>query len=475
MFTIACKRGGADFTASHLARRCEMSVGRVGDYMKGRIRAQSVEVFERVADALHIPGHTLRIGRRPWENDDIAELPGHRSLIGSTPDISLSAQGIAPLAPYLEELRLLSETSNDSAEVRERAYDRFVELLSRWADSMKRRELLRVLGWAASAVAAKQLHVEFNAEEQTRIAGAFETPSRVDTAIIDHVEGVLWRLIRQDDALGAQATLDTVLAQRNVVRLILPDCPSHLRSRLLSLFSNYSLQAGWVLYDLTDFDGASHYYEHARATSHEAENAELGALALCTMSHLATWRGQPRIGIDHAVAAQGWAAQTNEPRLRAYAADVAARAFALIGQPTACMRELDIAESNLGAHSDEPDQSRMYFYTAGQAAGTRSHCLLQLGDIKGAIKSGEVSLALVDPSFVRNLAFTKLFLGDAYMAAKEIDRATGAIGEAAALTVQNRSARLLERLRSTRQRLSPWQGSTAVRRLDEQLHAYRLS
>jgi len=139
------------------------------------------------------------------------------------------------------------------------------------------------------------------------------------------------------------------------------------------------------------------------------------------------------------------------------------------------MRELDIAEANLSARRDEPDQSRMYFYTPGQFAGTKSHCLLQLGDVHGAIRAGEESLALVDPSFVRNLAFTKLFLGDAYVAAKAIDQAASVIAEAAALALQNRSARLLDRLQSTRRQLNPWERTTAVRRLDEQLHACHLS
>jgi len=70
MFTIAVRRGGAGFTASHIARRCEMSIGRVGDYMKGRMRAQSVAIFERVSDGLHIPGVMLGMGSRPWESDD---------------------------------------------------------------------------------------------------------------------------------------------------------------------------------------------------------------------------------------------------------------------------------------------------------------------------------------------------------------------------------------------------------------------
>lgn len=30
------------------------------------------------------------------------------------------------------------------------------------------------------------------------------------------------------------------------------------------------------------------------------------------MSHLATWQGNPRIGVDHAVAAQGWAKRSDD-------------------------------------------------------------------------------------------------------------------------------------------------------------------
>jgi hypothetical protein len=67
IFRIAIKWGGPGFSPSHLARRCEMSVGRVNDYMKELKHAQSVEVFERVSDSLRIPGAMLGISRREWE------------------------------------------------------------------------------------------------------------------------------------------------------------------------------------------------------------------------------------------------------------------------------------------------------------------------------------------------------------------------------------------------------------------------
>ena len=53
------------------------------------------------------------------------------------------------------------------------------------------------------------------------------------------------------------------------------------------------------------------------------------------MSHLATWQGKPRMGIDHAVAAGEWAKRTDDLLLRAYAADVGPRGLTPLTGSTA--------------------------------------------------------------------------------------------------------------------------------------------
>lgn len=67
IFAIAAQRGGPGFTRSHIARRCEMGVSRVIDYIEGRTQAEKMEVFERVSDGLHIPGAMLGMSPRDWE------------------------------------------------------------------------------------------------------------------------------------------------------------------------------------------------------------------------------------------------------------------------------------------------------------------------------------------------------------------------------------------------------------------------
>lgn len=70
LFSLIMRWGGPGWTASHIGRRCALGLSQIADYRSGRRRATSVEVWERVADGLHIPGQLLQLGERPWESED---------------------------------------------------------------------------------------------------------------------------------------------------------------------------------------------------------------------------------------------------------------------------------------------------------------------------------------------------------------------------------------------------------------------
>ena len=92
----------------------------------------------------------------------------------------------------------------------------------------------------------------------------------------------------------------------------------------------------------------------------------LGALVLCGMSHSATWRDMPRISIDHAVAAEQWTHRTDDLRLRAYAANTTARAYAADGQPGQTDRAVAYIEPSLD--TTEVDESARRLGDAGEIA-----------------------------------------------------------------------------------------------------------
>ncbi len=225
-------------------------------------------------------------------------------------------------------------------------------------------------------------------------------------------------------------------------------------------------------FDLKQFDHAGYYYEDARALAHEAENTGLGAFVLCEMSHLATWQGTPRIGIDHAVAAGQRAERIGDLRLRAYTADVAARAYAADGQRDACLRALDTAHAVLTKVDDQaPSYST---YQEADYISIRGGCHLTLGETDRAISYRQQALKVMDRSFSRDLAMATVGLSEAYVQCKEIDEAARLLGDAADIAVCNSSARLIERLEQAHASMQPWQHTTAVRTLDERLAAYGL-
>jgi hypothetical protein len=348
---------------------------------------------------------------------------------------------------------------------RDRAYDRLVQFLSSWAHTVDRRDVLLVLGWAATSAAALPA---LDGDEQQRIASVISTPSRGDAQTIEHIEAVLWHCRQQDHALGPQAVLNTVLAQRDLARTLVPECPAALRPRMLSALSETSRQAGWLSFDLNRFDNADYYYEDAYALTHEAQNIGLGALVLCEMSHLATWQGKPHIDIDHAVTAGQWATRTDDLRLRAYAADTAARAYAADGQRDACQAALDTAHATLTAGSD-PNPSYVPLYDEATHISFRGECHLILHDAQLAVDYAQQSLKTLNQSCARDVAMTIIDLGQAHAQRKEVDEAARLLGDAGDIAARNSSARLTERLHQGRAMLQPWKHTTAVRQLDDRL------
>jgi tetratricopeptide (TPR) repeat protein len=194
------------------------------------------------------------------------------------------------------------------------------------------------------------------------------------------------------------------------------------------------------------------------------------------MSHLATWQGRPRIGIDHAVAAGQWANRTDDMRLRALSADVAARAYAADGQRDICLTALDTAHTALAAAGDQtPRYVQFYDYDEALHISIRGECHLSLGETDRAVSYAQQSLEILDRSSVRDVAMTIVDLGKAYVQCDEIDEAARLLGDAGDIAARNSSARLIERLRQARADMQPWQHTAAVRTLDDRLASYGLA
>ncbi|MDQ3761136.1 MAG: hypothetical protein M3460_05395 [Actinomycetota bacterium] len=404
------------------------------------------------------------------EPDTALALPSDSAVWATATGLQLPDRIVALLMQYLGSLASSDRDALTTPRERGQAYHQLVLFLRSWAHTMDRRNVLRLLAWAATTASVFPTLV---GDAHQRVVSVLSRSSRVDAQVIEHIDAVLWHCRRQDYALGPQAVLDTVLAQRDLARVLVPDCPADLRPRLLSALSEASRQAGWLSFDLQQFDHAGYYYEDARALAHEAENVGLGAFVLCEMSHLATWRGKPRIGIDHAVAAGQWAQRTDDMRLRAYTADVAARAYSADGQRDACLTALDTAHTALTAAGDhDPSYSG---YTEAVNLAHRGSCHLELSEWQPAAEYIQQSLTSLDRSNIRDKAFFVAHLAMAYVQCNEIDEAARLLGDAGELAARHSSVRLIERLKQGRAELQPWNHTTAVRQLDDRLASYGMA
>jgi tetratricopeptide (TPR) repeat protein len=373
------------------------------------------------------------------------------------------------LAGSLASLACLSSATHIlPTEWEERLYEQLKNVLGEWVEKMDRRKLLGLLGWAAAIIAAAPVS-NLDPDEQERVAQAIAVPSRVDAHVIDHIETMLQHCKRQEDALGPQAVLQTVLAQRQLVDALLTQCPESLRPRLLSVYSSMSSSVGFYCFDLDDPDNAMRYCDQGRAAAQEARNTELAIYALCNMSYFASWQGKVHAGIDFAAAAQNLAGKTDDVLLQVCAAERAGTAYAIDGQYKDCMDKFDKAQAGIVLAGTASPDSPAYWYHEGLIASQQSDCLLRLGRPQEAATKAREGLSLFDDSFVGSLAFCMLRLGTAHLLSGEVEEAARVIGDGAAMTTQNRSVRLTREVRTARGRMEPWRDMQAVRELDERL------
>ncbi|MFC4529664.1 hypothetical protein [Sphaerisporangium dianthi] len=387
-------------------------------------------------------------------------------------------KGILPLQP------LPGPTS--SAELREREYEELVHAFTDWATQMNRRDALALIGAAATSAYASPLVDRANADEARRLAMAGADPDRVDEATLGHIQAVLRHSMRQDDVLGPHAALATVLAQQQlVVSLLAAGVSERMRGKTLSLLADIRRCTAWMLFNLNDFRGAEHHYARARDAAHQAEDDAMCSMVLANWSQLATWRGDPRLGVEHALGAIAWGQRAGSRLLTAYSCDVGARAYAAVVRRTArgerrkdqtrCFRLVDQAQRELhGATADDPGARLVPFYGQGQYLSTKAGCLLDTGDPAQALQVAAGAATGIDPAFVRNAAYLRLKIAQAHLELREIDQACEHLGEAARLAGRNTSPRLVRSVIETREKLSPWHRTRSVAALDERLHAARL-
>ena len=310
----------------------------------------------------------------------------------------------------------------------------------RLGSAVSRRELLSKLSAAFSLAAAAPCFAALDPDGRAQVDRVLPDASSFDEPTLRYCESMMGSLRRQGDTLGPQLTLPSAQGHRDIAYHLAKAAPSNCKQRALSAYAELTQFVGWLCFNMGNYHHAQQYYDDARCAAHDADNVELATYVLCTMSHLATWQGKARVGIDHAIVAQSWAAKTDNPRAAAYAADVAARAYAADQQAVACRNALDVEQAAVAQiTADAGEHSWWYFYDEAFFWATTSSCALHLRDPERALETVSKSLATVDPSNVHNYAFTLLFQSEAFVQKASIAEASQALSTVAILAAPNKS------------------------------------
>jgi tetratricopeptide (TPR) repeat protein len=333
--------------------------------------------------------------------------------------------------------------------------------------------MYRLSAMFAAAATSGPLFDLLDPDEHQHVMRVIQDFSGFDEPTLRYCEGMVNNLARQDNVLGPQLTLHSVMGHRQLAQQLTKAAPAHFQQRAVSVYARMTGRLGWLCFNMGDYQGALYYYDEARSAAHDAKNVDQVVWVLCRMSQLATWQGKPRVGIDHAVAATVWAEQANSPQARAYAADVAVQAYAADNQPDRFREKLDEEYTALQTvNPDEPRAPMWYFYDESCYWRTVGECELTLQQPEAAMNAFDKSLALVDPAHRHNNAFRQLFRAEARIQQAEITEATDIIWNVTQLTSAGRSQRITERITGLRKQLAPWERTKPVRELDKRLVAY---
>ncbi|MGH3801223.1 MAG: hypothetical protein ACRDTD_14010, partial [Pseudonocardiaceae bacterium] len=180
--------------------------------------------------------------------------------------------------------------------------------------------------------------------------------------MINNLAAMLFYCKRLEDKLGPCQVLDTVVAQHRLVhRLLAGGCPNQLRRSLSLVDSTMACAIGGYLVGMGHPDQGAGYFAHARRAAHDAGNPVCAAYAAANTSFAAFERADTPTALDSAAAARSLAARTDDPRLKAFAEQMAAAAYALAGQYGSCMRACDRAHDFLTNANGNPPDSPAYW------------------------------------------------------------------------------------------------------------------
>lgn len=316
---------------------------------------------------------------------------------------------------------------------------------------------------------------EHDADEQTRLARAVDSPDRIDGEVVRTLWATLTQTRRLYDRLGPGPVLDSFLGQHQLIHHLLHSgAAGQWRKQLRVLDSVLAADIGVCLVNLLGApDVVRAWCTHARKAGHDGGSAAHAAYAASLNSWVAWLAGDTSAALDAAAEACQLAARSGDPQVKALAEQHAAGAHALAGDHSACLAAVNRGHDLLTTAPAPAPGTPAYWVSHASIDHLLSSHLVLLNRPRDAVDAAQNALARFDRKYVNQSALCEVRLGRALVLAKEIPEAARLLGNAARHA--DHSPRLTAELRDIRALLHPWAGSRPVQDLDTQLHTYGLN
>lgn len=298
-----------------------------------------------------------------------------------------------------------------------------------------------------------------------------------DAPLLDDLSALTRSYMRQAETLAPRSLLPALRSHLTMLTGALQASqPPDARRRLLTMAAETAAMAGRLSHLLENRGDANAWCSYARELAQEAGDESVVALSL-TLNRLqhtpipyGNYGGDNRKALALLDEAVSHLKPSSPPQVKIYVLASRAEDRAVSGDEVGAYRDLDRAESVL---AQTPYQDSGYFlrWDAARLGGYRGSCALALHRYEEAASVLETSVKGVSPTTMPQRCAMLTDLAAAYAAQQEVEHACTLLGQSLTVSSENGLGMLIQRINGARQRLTPWEDASAVRRLDEQLVA----
>ncbi|MEV6312616.1 helix-turn-helix domain-containing protein [Streptomyces sp. NPDC051840] len=385
---------------SMIARRCDLTPSRVGEVMSGRRRLLHMDVVERIADGLRIPGHMLGLARREWETP-----VGLRDTDGD----------IKPPRPSPRPTSVPQAVPPPPVAVPGSDVDSILALTSR----------------------------------------ADPNPSTLH-ALRSSIEDY-WR---RDDQHGGEALRPAVVGQlRYVVGLLREHRPAPIRQGLYGVAAELARLTGWTYFDARQYNQARSYFAEALQFAREIDDREFMANVLACMSLQATYQDRPADALAFVTAAQdeARAADGTTPRVLSMLSMREAFAHATLGSRTATHAAIAEAHRHFErVGSSDPDPAWVTYFDETKLIVDTGIAHGRLGEAQTAVPLIAEALRRESRTNQRGRAFHAFWLARTQLSTGNLDEACRTATDALRPASSVASERVTWHLREFYDELAPY-------------------